>query len=175
MAQKNQQPDQSQQPACGGPKEAVGAAFVTLAANVGVGLISGLVAGLVAASRAGASPQEIADSARRGLIAGSAVHGAIMTGVGLYSAEKHPYFSGASTYVGVAVLGTAALVAVMPTADLRGSLGVGSPTGSAAPTSAQGAGLMPPYGGPAIDPTRLSGAPRMRQGPMDFVSPRRPT
>lgn len=107
-----------EQAGCGGPGDAIGGAFVALATNVGVGLLTGLLTAASLAARPGATREEIASAARRGLVLGSSLHGAIVGGVGLASAKKHPYFAGAAVYTGLTSLAAAAVVAMLPDAAL---------------------------------------------------------
>lgn len=152
------------QPApCGGPKDAVGAAFVAMGTNVVVGLISGIVSAAVASSRPGATREEIALAGRRGLVVGSATHGVIVGGLGLANAERHPYFSGAATYVGVASLATAALVAVLPDRAVVDAADASLSSPPSIPVG--GIQTLPGDGpGPTVMPARgvMGGCPFMR-------------
>lgn len=123
---------QKDQAACGGPGDAIGGAFVALATNVGVGLLTGLLTAAASSARPGATREEIASAARRGLVLGSSLHGAIVGGVGLASAAKHPYFAGAAVYTGLTSLAAAAVVAMLPDAALAPPAGAttGGATGS---------------------------------------------
>lgn len=182
--------------ACGSPGSAFGAAVAALALNLGVGLISGLAATLAAATagppQGARTPMQLAEAARRGIVAGATVHGAITTAVGLMTAESHPHFAGAATYIGVSALGTAALGTMIPLEALariessnlpsgaNSGLPVGgipdissSPQATTSPVPIDAARGLPLYGGPAIDPLRLAGAPVIRRTAIDAILPRR--
>ena len=169
---------------CGDPKDAIGAGAAAIGVNVALGLVSGVAAALASAGDK-STPVKRARAAKRGLVVGVGVHSLASLTLGLMTARNHPFFSGATTYIGLSGVLLTTVAVFVPAEQIaeRATQGtpLPSPSGtsssslpgtSASPVvSAGGAlGVMP--GAPTVDPLRLTNLPRLQKSPMDTVFPR---
>lgn len=167
---------QTQQLPCGDAGDAIGAGVAALAANIGLGLLSGLAGSAVTMMGAGSTPDEIAASAKRGLVVAAAAQGIAGILIAVMAAERHPEFAGAMGFIGVSAVGTAGLGAMIPSSRFMGTNAASDlarANQGAQPTQRPAAGLPYMYGQPAIDPLRAAGTPRMHKSPLDMLMPPR--